>query len=129
MLIEYSMNYSSTSYSCMDDLVFNEINYNGSVIAISISKGCTYFNVPYGASKPKEEGIDIIIENAVNCEELVQLMGQTGLDELSQVRSIKYISNSIIDDMPLPIESVIDEPVAKPNYILVIISIAVVLYR
>ena len=123
------MNYSSTSYSCMDDLVFNEINYNGTVIAISVSEGYTYFNVPYGASKPKEEGIDIIIENAVNCEELVQLIGQTGLDELSQVRSIKYISNSIIDDMPLPIESVIDEPVAKPNYILVIISMAVVLYR
>jgi len=160
MLLEYGMgmNYSSASYSYMDDLVFKDINYNDnndngsdkgsdngsgvSVIGISVSEGYTYFNVPYGANKPKEEGIDVIIENAVNCEELVQLMGQTGIDELSQVRSIKYISNSnsdsdgVIDDMdmpavPVPIEKAPDSskeqigPIAKPNYIPVIISMAV----
>ena len=35
------------SYDYMVDLVFDEISFNGSVLAISVSQGHTCFNVPY----------------------------------------------------------------------------------
>ena len=66
------------------------------MLAISVSQCCTHFNVPHGANEPEEGSM---VENDVGYEELVQSLGQTGLQDLSNVR---HVEHAAISDEPVP---------------------------